>query len=686
MLIEHHFQRSLTGVCNHCGFVRRLHRYDRDGAKKRVRDYGNSVKPRDRIIGIDGEGKGRGPHLYTYLAAVDEHGKTWQTRNHSDGLPTVECFEFLLSLPSRALCFGFSFLYDLTKVCQGMPDGPLYDLFHEKRRERTVEGRLVYDPVRWNGYKLNYVNRRFSIERGSRQTIVWDIFRFFATKFTGALKDWKVADEAKLERMERMKALRAEFDKQSTEEIEAYCNEECAYLSRLGRKLISAHDQAGLKLTAYHGAGSTASAFLKRIDVRKYRGEIPEQMRIPLASAFFGGRFENSRSGPVRTRVYGYDISSAYPYSATHLPCLLCGRWRHSSGLPKSPGQLTLIRWARPRGKLERAWGTLPVRLPRGWNGLSKGTIVFPLAAAGGWTWRSEFEAARAIDPELAALESWNYTTDCDHQPFADVPSVYRERLKLGKDAQGLVLKLGLNSIYGKLAQSVGLNPPYQSWIWAGNITSGCRAQLLVAMAHASNLDAILMVATDGMWSTERLDLPKPRDTGTYDVRDKDGKLKPLGGWEEKIFERGVFAVRPGIYFPLEPTDKELEQVRARGLGRRVVYEQWRKIVAAFDHGQPEVKLGGVQRFVGAKTGFSLRNGQPVRRKQYGEWIVQDIKCGFSARPKRIRKRGDRLDPWPYVEVDSIPYDRALSDDGAELVVAETIAEEQPNADFAELE
>jgi hypothetical protein len=655
-----------------------LHRYDKDGARKRYPE--NSVKPRDRIIGIDGEGKGRDPHLYTYIAAVDEHGKRWQQRN-PNSLTTIECFEFLLSLPSRALCFGFSFLYDLTKICEDLPDQELYDLFHEQTREKDVGGRLIYTPVRWNGYKLNYVNRRFSIERGPRQTIVWDIFRFFAKKFTESLKDWKVADADKLERMETMKALRSVFDKQSPTEIEEYCNEECSYLAALGRKLITAHDQADLKLSAYHGAGSTASAFLKRINVREFRGETPERMRLGIASAFFGGRFENAFAGPCRQRVYGYDISSAYPYSAQALPCLQCGRWRHSRAGDGRDHQLCLVHWTRPRRPGDqRSWGTLPVRLPKGWNGLSQGTIAFPLAAAGGWCWWDEFQAARDLDPGLEIVETWDYQTDCKHQPFADIPGVYRERLRLGKDAQGLVLKLGLNSIYGKLAQSVGLNPPFQSWIWAGNITSGCRAQLLRAMACASDLSSILMVATDGMWSTEKLTLPKPRDTGTSDLP------KPLGGWEEKDFPRGVFCVRPGIYFPLEPTDQELENVRARGLGRRVVYEQWRKIVDAFERNEPEVKLGGVQRFVGAKTGFTIKDGVPVRRASYGEWILQEIKCGFSARPKRIRRAGDRLVPWPYVEVDSVPYDRAVSDDAADLSIAETIAQEQPNADFAEFE
>jgi len=672
VLIEHEFDGA-DWTCNHCGFPKRLHR------TKREKPSGPSIKPRDRIIGIDGEGKGRKPHLYTYLAAVDEHDKTWSVGDHVNGLVTEQCFEFLLSLPSRALCFGFSFLYDLTKACQGMPDDELFSLFHEDTRQKIVDGRIVYKVVRWNGYKLNYVNRCFTIERGSRRTTVWDIFRFFATKFTGALKDWKVADEQKLERMERMKALRSEFDKQTPEEIEAYCNEECSYLAALGRKLVTAHDTAGLRLTAYHGAGSTASAFLKRIDVKSHRGKIPDAMRVPVACAFFGGRFENSRVGPIGQRVYGYDISSAYPYSATFLPCLSCGSWRYSRGLPGQRDQLTLIHWTRARCKQGPTWGPLPVRLPNGWNRLSKGTIVFPLSAVGGWTWAAEFDAARRLDPEIEAVESWTYETDCAHQPFTDIPGVYRERLRLGKDAQGLVLKLGLNSIYGKLAQSVGLNPPYQSWVWAGNITSGCRAQALDA-AFLLGLDNVLMIATDGLWSLERGKLATPRDTGTFDLP------KPLGGWEEKIFERGVFCVRPGIYFPLAPTDKELQAVRARGLGRRVVYEQWQRIVDAYERGRSEVKLGGVQRFVGAKTGFSIRQGQVRRRPQYGEWIVQEIKCSFNPRPKRWSQHEQRLIPWRYVDVESIPYDRAISDDGIELALAELVAMEQPNADFADVQ
>ena len=40
-----------------------------------------------------------------------------------------------------------------------------------------------------------------------------------------------------------------------------------------------------------------------------------------IARAFFGGRFENAKVGPVREALWNYDISSAYPYQMTFLPC-----------------------------------------------------------------------------------------------------------------------------------------------------------------------------------------------------------------------------------------------------------------------------------------------------------------------------------------------------------------------------
>jgi hypothetical protein len=136
-----------------------------------------------------------------------------------------------------------------------------------------------------------------------------------------------------------------------------------------------------LHLKTFFGAGSTASAFLEKIDVKGKRGTIPDEMHIPVASAFFGGRFENSFSGPVQGPCYNYDISSAYPYHAALLPCLEHGDWARvedPSIRDIERATLALVHWTTPivngdeTALRKQAWGAFPVRA-------KTGTIAFPL-------------------------------------------------------------------------------------------------------------------------------------------------------------------------------------------------------------------------------------------------------------------------------------------------------------------
>lgn len=710
------------------------------------------IDPGVRIIGIDGEGQGRRPHRYTLLSACDATDGDWTVESRGQ-LTTRQCLDFILGLPGgqseSTLIFGFAFLYDLTKILRDLPDRAIYLLFHEERRAAVIHGtngdRVVYRPIVWQApgtvrglrsteveasigkvlqgptYTLNYMNRRFEVSTGHKfsrdrkdlytsrviqrcrrcqllrsehpkqqRAVVWDIFAFFQAKYTKALTDWFSEEgEGKIwklprmgeavKRMELMKAQRAQFDKLTREEIRAYCKEECRYLASLGAELINAHKEAGLTLKTYFGAGSTASSLLTSCNVKEYRGDIPLQMREPVACAFFGGRFENSVIGPIRGRVYDYDISSAYPYQATFLPCLLCGRWRHHArrGIDDAIARstLSLVRW-HTTTVLDGPWGVLPVRK-------AEGTIAFPLAGEGGWVWKEEFLAAQKVNQHVEVVEAWNYHTSCEHRPFAKLPEIYRERVRIGKDARGIVLKLGPNSVYGKLAQSKGINPPFQSWVWAGNITSGCRGQLLDLLRRHRRREDCLMFATDGVWTREKLLLPSPRDSGTSDL------AKPLGGWEEKVFERGVFAVRPGIYFPLEPTDEELEKVRARGLGRKALYEQWQLVVDAWERGDKKVSLKCADRFVGAKSGVRWSKSTGAKRSDdYGEWIPHSVDVGFDPRPKRSSVNADgTLNCWRRFDVESVPYDPAtMSAEAQLLIISQRIAEEQPDGDFSELE
>jgi len=598
-----------------------------------------------------------------------------------------------MSLPEKALIVGYAFMYDLTKILKDMPDELLYMLLHEDaRRFKDADGKEQHAPVKWKGYSINFMNRRLTLKSGSKTITVWDIFRFYQGKFTTTLIDWNIGETADIEAMAEMKDKRDIFDQLSIKQVHEYCFSECQHLAKLARALIVAHKDVDLKLTSFYGAGSTASALLKKLGIKSYLKRHPEKMNHAVASAFFGGRFENSVVGPVQGPIYTADISSAYPYQTTFLPCLVHGKWEHHLN-PRikdiEDARLALIHWQTHYIADRMAWGPFPVRM-------GDGSIIFPKSCKGGWVWKDEYLQACKTFRNVSHSDAWLYHTDCDCQPFSALPVIYRERIRIGKNGKGIVLKLGPNSTYGKLAQSKGTNPPFQSWVLAGNITSGVRSQLLYTLTIVPDMWNIIMFATDSVSSTYPISdkLPIPRDTGTWEAIDDKGKIvkKPLGGWEPDVIESGVFCVRPGIYFPLEPTEKQLKEVKARGLGKKVLYDNWQKIVEQYEQdGHKEIlEIEGISRFVGAKSAISHSPKRNLykRSRDYGEWVPHPINVSFSPYPKRCMISPDnRLELWGKILDESLPYDPAMiSPDTNAINQAVQIAEEQPDAELIELD
>jgi DNA polymerase type B, organellar and viral len=570
--------------------------------------------PWDSEAGVCICGCKRTRHLYTYLCAASEEDEVLADAYNAKGLTHAECVEVLLALPKHSLKFGFMLSYDLTKILEEVPDDLKYKLLRPELRTRSIckicgkgwtvptskcprcRGPKAYDyykPVQWQGRAYDFFNGSFSVRDGfdkktkkwERACKVWDVFRFFGCAFVEAIESWGVASPSQLERISSMKKKRGSFAQESVEEIKKYCQEECALLAQMMRRLVDGHEEAGWKLKAYYGAGSTGAAMLEANGVRNYRGkgawEQPAELRNATMCAFFGGRFENAAIGRIGKPLWSKDIASAYPYALTFLPCLLCGHWRKVSGR----GTIKEVERARlalchfkvkalgDRKRREMAWAPLPYRD-------EAGSIAFPLNFEG-WAWKPEILAALKGWPEIVeVIEAWVYDTPCDHKPFGFVPEAYKQRIAWGKEGKGLTIKLGLNSGYGKTAQSVGSAPPFQSWAWAGNVTSSCRAQALWAIMAHSDPWNMLTVATDGVVSLEDAPLAKPVDTGTAGLLSPKGEKKePLGGWESEAIPEGMFIVKPGMYFRL---DTELKKLRARGIGRRELFDARVRLMTAF--------------------------------------------------------------------------------------------------------
>lgn len=669
---------------------------------EKVRAYNKRSNQNRYWVGIDGEGKTCsvcGRHHYISLNWSNADGsrkgevvaEPWPVglccqkaakkgiRVH---LSTEDCLNLILSIPKHARISGYALGYDLTKWVEDLPDAAIYRLPRLPAGKKKTCVRWITSSGR--RFKLRMLSTEFYVTECNaswkevKKRTVHDGFKFFGRTFVGALEDWDVGSKKERQFLQEMKDKRGNFEQESMTAIVDYSDLEVRRLAELMTKMVRAHDEGKIPLTMFYGAGSTAAAML---DVMKIRDYLPQddyaqaypELNDAIFKAFFGGRFEIARQGFVRKLVHDWDISSAYPYQTFFLPCLRCGTWSKTKDIDRArQANAALIRYELGRWKHGLpAWGPFPFRE-------KEGTIPFPIESGGGWICKDEFFAGRRIWDNVEFKEAWVYETSCKHHPFKNVPHWYLARLGIGKEGAGIVFKLGLNAIYGKLAQQIG-SRKYHNLLWAAIITSGCRAQLLDLMGCHERLEDILMVATDGLNGLTKITPPKPRDTGTdiVVIERKTGEKirKPLGGWEHHTFEQGMFLARPGIYFPItedtskhphdcscdacKKVEKMFKDAKARGIGTRHLWKHryhvmkhWEETKGApysfFDNdiegGNPKKckhcqdKSRGcpyhqaLDRFVGLRTGITI-SGR--RTNLYGKWYRKVQKLDFKPEPKR---------------------------------------------------
>lgn len=429
----------------------------------------------------------------------------------------------------------------------------------------TKQGKFV-PPKRKRGPKKGY----------QRRVKVWDCFKFFQQSFVKALESWDIGTPEERAEIEEMKLQRGRFKDISDDRKEKYCQNECRLLAQMMRKLVDAHDEVGLTLKRYDSPGSTAAVLLSQHEVDSFAGprieKMPKGLAHAIMSGYFGGRFETSCIGEVKQKIYGRDINSAYPFALFFLPCLSCGLWKRVTGnrriekaLRGSSAAICRFRVkSLPDERLrEVAWAPLPCRTP-------EGSICFGTNFEG-WAWSQELIPALKGWPELVELagEAWIYRTSCVHRPFGWMPERYKQRCEWGSSGKGLVMKNGCNSVYGKLAQSVGKEPRFQQWAWAGMCTATTRGQMLEALLTLKPSERwhVRSIATDGLLTTKQLVLPKPKPTGTDGCVNEKGKPKTLGDWDNEELEDGVLLIKPGMHIPID--SKLKAKIRARGVGRR---------------------------------------------------------------------------------------------------------------------
>lgn len=424
-------------------------------------------------------------------------------------------------------------------------------------------------------------------------------------------------------------------------------------MERLQEGLLSI--EIGLKPGQWFGPGQVAQAWLsqrRHIPTAKQLSEIVPDWYLDAArKTYFGGWFELFAHGHIPGDSHEYDINSAYPYAIAQLPCLRHGTYsygRNGPGNTRNRSSLCIVQgtvFAHEAPGCDDVSAPyllangLPVGPPIGamLHRTRKGNILRPTETRG-YFWLHELEAAqRAGLIARIDYENWFMYEPCDcAPPMAEIADLYALRLEVGKNtALGKAIKLLINSVYGKFAQSVG-NPKYGNPIYASLITAACRTMILDAIAtHPKGAEDVIMVATDGVYFLS----PHP----TLRLSSN------LGDWEHGI-HTNLCLFKPGMYWD----DKDRSRIisgkapvfKARGINAADfankieqvdrVFSKWPKKVRGDLTPRASFKWPQVE-FAGK---FAMTSC--LQAIQRGKWetaghVTQDVTLTQSATPHKKR-------------------------------------------------
>jgi len=441
-----------------------------------------------KIISLDGEGITiRGTHHYVLLAA-----STGATLYNPKGISSQAALEFLVKLAEDnpgALFVSFGFGYDVNKILKDLRPAQLKQL-RKKEYLLTGDWRLWWRPGKYFG--VGHMH----------DLTIWDLRSFFRGNFINACL--QVLGDDVPDIITSGKASRGNFKLSEIETIKRYNAMELELMVTLAETVRHKLDDLGIRLNRFDGSGAIASAILKAHQVTEHLPPLDPEIERLAGNAFIGGRIECLQYGHSNRGGYQYDMRSAYPWAMTQLPSFI-GTWTKYKGDPgQKPYSMYLIEWSNFNNSAVPA--PLPYRT-------KSGSIVYP-AQGKALIWSPEVELIRTLPKgtlDYKILETWAFTPhNPDIRPFKFLETLYHKRKYLwetGEHGAANILKLGLNSIWGKTAQRIGWSqdklPTYHNLVVAGLTTSYVRAA--VYKAALADLEAVVAIETDALITRRRL-------------------------------------------------------------------------------------------------------------------------------------------------------------------------------------
>jgi hypothetical protein len=428
--------------------------------------------------------------------------------------------------------------------------------------ESLIESVYHYRKVKIGEYQIKWIPRKaFEIRKDKKVWKFFDLWQFYRMSLNEASKKYLGDQKIEVE-IDRFDDLR--YWEENKEKIIRYCIKDAELTAKLGLLLQEKLNKINVSFEQPYSCGAIAikhfSQWYQPIPFK------PTEWNFYAFLSYFGGRFEITKRGYV-PKVYQYDINSAYPYQIANLIDLRYGQWVKSKDVIETA---------------EYGFCKIIIRD-------MKDTYVEPFCyrSKDGLVFYPKYEnvlhfctlhellyAEKHYKLDYDIIDGWYFIPEKYVYPFKDIQNIYEERRKIKKvdPVMQLVLKLIMNSLYGKFAErntisSIAKNPyDYDMSVFngedvikikkikkVGKLFNPVYASYITAKTRLQCLDLARKVKkhcvamfTDCVVTTKKLDLDSTK----------------LGEWSFEMEGEGLFLLC-GVY---TIRNEEKTKTRLRGI------------------------------------------------------------------------------------------------------------------------
>lgn len=266
--------------------------------------------------------------------------------------------------------------------------------------------------------------------------------------------------------LEKLDVDRKHIEKLTMKETVTYCFRDCEIVLKGLQYMRDVLESVGADFA--YTLASIATRYVRRSEVlewmkfyeqvegSKNKWKYSSQMQSAdeeCLPAYFGGRVEVFKTGTFKKRLYYYDIRSSYPWSMTNeLPAYFIGTFPPPRNINQALSHCGISEATVhiPKGTLY--FPILPVRY--------EGKLIFPEGTfRGRWTnleLAALWERGKHYGVKITIHGQWRFEPLAFLKPFVDTfYNLRQEAIDAGDSFRSYTFKIALNSLYGKLVESV---------------------------------------------------------------------------------------------------------------------------------------------------------------------------------------------------------------------------------------